>query len=111
MAHEKFITEAKRVIKKTREPKKKWEPREFPDSKEGALDAYHHLVDKSMHAKKKSDYRVSADEAPHTWIVSHPKKKFSAVVYTKTRPGEADFEEADHDKAMRRHEGRSKYDQ
>lgn len=90
------------------EAKTKWEPRSFPNTHEGAIDAFHHLATKSVHAKNRSDYKVSP-AGPNSWLLSHPKKKFSAVVYPEGgdahvgRKGDADFEEVDHDEAMKYH--------
>lgn len=91
--------------------KKKWEPKIFPDSEKGAIDAYNDLVDKRMQGKQ---YLVSPGESKHTWVVSNPKKNFSAMVYTNTyshvfEKNASDFEEIDHNKAMDYHK-RNKLD-
>lgn len=103
--------ETKKAVKEEvmSEAKSKWEPKSFPNTSKGAIDAFHHTAQKSLHAKDHSEYKISS-VGPHAWLLSHPKKKYSAIVYPQGpdahmgRHGSADFEMVDdHEKAMKHH--------
>lgn len=81
-----FINEAKD------EPK-------FPDTKQGCIDCFHYNADKQYHGDPKT-YKVTPDPSVEgVWLLSHPAKKQSFIVYTKDN----DFEDTDYDKSQKYH--------
>lgn len=69
----------------------------FSNDVKGAIDTYHHTVDKKLHSAP-SVYRVSS-YSPSAWVVSNTSKKHSVMAY----PRSGDSRPIPHDKAMKLH--------